>query len=174
MKNLERVLDVGDQDEVRAGSSWWRRCAASSRSRRARPRRRTAVHVGLFQQDPRYWPATRDPETDARAFFKHLIYEDKIFPNREIGLLIDVVQGSGLPQLYSQWRDQAEDIVDHYNGSEGSQSKDYKKAYEFKVNKGENYWGRSSGSLRRSSGARSRSRTASSTWQRRTCSSPSR
>jgi hypothetical protein len=140
MKNLERVLDVGTKMHARRKLLVASMCCVIQESQ-GKTSATNGVHVGLFQQDPRYWPATRDPETDARAFFKHLIYEDKIFPNREIGLLIDVVQGSGLPQLYSQWRDQAEDIVDHYNGSEGSQSRDYKKAYEFKVNKHENYWG---------------------------------
>jgi hypothetical protein len=139
MKNLERVLDVGTKMKARRKLLVAAMCCVIQESQ-ARTSATNGIHVGLFQQDPRYWPATRDPETDAKAFFKHLIYEDKIFPNREIGLLIDVVQGSGLPALYTQWRDQAEDIVDHYSGSEGSQSRDYKKAYEYKVNKGENYW----------------------------------
>lgn len=139
MKNLERVLDVGHKMRVR------RKLLVAAvmcviQESRAKTSATNGIHVGLFQQDPRYWPATRIPEKDAPKFYRFLINEDQIYPHRELGLLIDVVQGAGTPAAYSQWRDVAEDVVNHYDGSEGSPSRDFKEAFEFKVNKKENYW----------------------------------
>jgi hypothetical protein len=71
-------------------------------------------HYGVFQQDPRYWPASGDVATDARAFYERAVYYNNKYPNLPYYQLIEMVQRSGLPELYAQWRTEAERIVTNY------------------------------------------------------------
>jgi hypothetical protein len=71
--------------------------------------------VGVFQQIKHWgWPASRDVETDAAAFFDKLIPYAAANPSQDYGQVIDSVQRSGKPKAYDQWKDEAEAIVTSY------------------------------------------------------------
>ena len=94
--NIERVLHVGvDMGARRKVLVATIMCIIQESS--ALTSATNGVHVGLFQQNPLYWPATRVPETDARAFYKKAIAYDKDHPNVDFATLIDAVQHSGNP-----------------------------------------------------------------------------
>jgi len=159
MKNLERVLIVADSgiDVL---------FPPKKRAEKVRPRRKilvatmmcvlqesrgetsatNGVHVGLFQQDPKYWPGTRDPEKDAEAWYRAVITSDHQNPHLSLPDLIESVQHSGAPQAYAQWRDEAEDIVKHFSDSNGPRTTEQRQKYEYKTEKDEdtgkreNYW----------------------------------
>jgi cell wall-associated NlpC family hydrolase len=82
-------------------------------------------HVGCFQQDPAYWPASRNIPKDARAFYKKLGQVYAIHPNYDIATAVYTVQnpggGSAMVKLYRQWQDEAEKIVDAYGVVPGGQ-----------------------------------------------------
>lgn len=148
MNNLEKVLTVG-ADGVKIGGKVVkapRKVQVATmmcvlQESKGKTSATNGVHVGLFQQDPRYWPATRDPEKDARAWYKRVIPNHKKNPRMALADLVESVQGSGLPQEYAKWRETADDIVSHFSDSGGRLSEERKKAYEFRVQKKENYWG---------------------------------
>lgn len=83
---------------------------------RAKRSATNGVHVGMFQQDPRYWPATRDPTTDSRAFFQRIIPIARAHPTWSYAQTIEAVQGSGQGPLYAPWQNDAEAIVAAFNG----------------------------------------------------------
>jgi cell wall-associated NlpC family hydrolase len=103
-------------------------------------------HVGLAQQDPRYWPATRNPEKDTLATINALIKNDKANPSYKLQDLVESVQRSGQPEEYGQWEKEAKHIVDEYGGgAEGSVTHQYYEPFQFTVGqpdgpKGENFW----------------------------------
>jgi cell wall-associated NlpC family hydrolase len=71
--------------------------------------------VGCFQQIKKWgWPASRDVETDAAAFFDHLAPLAASNPNMDYGSVIDLVQNSGNPKGYDQWRNEGEAIANAY------------------------------------------------------------
>lgn len=159
MKNLERVLTVGDNGvDIIIPPNLHRKHYTARRKvqvatvmcilqeSRGETSATNGNHVGLFQQDPRYWPATRDPEKDATAWYRAIIQKDKANPRQDLPHLIDSVQGSGLPMEYAKWRDEAEDTVSHFSDSNGPRSREVRKAYEYKTEKDEqtgkreNYW----------------------------------
>jgi len=78
--------------------------------------------VGVFQQIKHWgWPASRDVETDASAFFDKLIPYAAANPNQDYGTVIDSgVQHSGTPKAYDQWKDEAEAIVTSYGVISGT------------------------------------------------------
>jgi len=69
---------------------------------------------GVFQQDPRYWPASGDIATDAKAFFERLVKANIAHPNAAYYQLGEAVQNSGQGNLYAQWRTEAERLVTAY------------------------------------------------------------
>jgi cell wall-associated NlpC family hydrolase len=89
------------------------------------------VHVGLFQQDPRYWApgGSRDPVTDATQFFQRAIAEDQKRPADTIEDLCENVQNpgdSGPGNAYSQWFAEADRTVTSWSmpGGDGSTAAD--------------------------------------------------
>jgi hypothetical protein len=143
----ERVLDVGYDMGGRRKVLVMAMCTIyqESRFKTSATNNVGAGHFGLLQQDPRYWPATRDPETDSKPFFKALIAADKANPNGDMNTVIQAVQNAGPgEQEWATWRTQAEDIVDHYMGGGGSSSTTRTitkvKPYEFRVKHGENWY----------------------------------
>lgn len=87
-------------------------------------------HRGAFQQDPRYWPATRDATKDSRAWFKKAIPIDRASPHMSLAELAEAVQRSGQGSLYAQWEDEARNTVHAFQGS-GSESFTRTKPYMF-------------------------------------------
>lgn len=160
MKNLERVLIVGDDGvdvifppNVRATHVRARRKIQVAtvmcvlQESRGETTATNGTHVGLFQQDPRYWPATREPEKDAEAWYRAVLTSDHKNPRQSLTGLIESVQGSGQPDAYAQWRDEAEDVVSHFSDSNGPRQQQVREKFEFKTEKDENtgkrenYWG---------------------------------
>jgi murein DD-endopeptidase MepM/ murein hydrolase activator NlpD len=160
MKNLERVLTVGDngvdvilppsikRSKVRAR----RKVQVATvmcilQESRGETSATNGVHVGLFQQNPKYWPGTRDPEKDGEAWYRAVITADHGNARLPLTALIEKVQGSGKPEAYAQWRDEAEDVVAHFSDSNGPRAQQVREKYEFKTEKDENtgkrenYWG---------------------------------
>ena len=79
--------------------------------------------VGVFQQIKYWgWPASRDVETDAAAFYDHLIPYAAANPNQDYGQIIAgrAVQNSGTPGAYDKHRDEAEAIVTSYGIPSGT------------------------------------------------------
>lgn len=84
----------------------------------------SATGVGLFQQNPLYWPASGDPSTDANAFFQRAIVDNNANPSAGYGLLASLVQrpaaflnGSDPTGVaYGQWQAEAENTVTAYIG----------------------------------------------------------
>jgi hypothetical protein len=73
--------------------------------------------VGLFQQRPSQgWPASRDVETDAHAFYTAAIAYMKQHPNADVPQLAQGVQQSAFPERYAKWRTEAEHAVNAYFG----------------------------------------------------------
>lgn len=108
-------------------------------------------YVGVFQQDPQYWPsADGTVEDQANAFFTHLIKADKDHPDfsyTELGTYVQNPQAmnSSYRQEIGQWRKTATQIVDEYGSQGGDTQKLVRKSYQFTVGppdgrKGENYW----------------------------------
>jgi hypothetical protein len=146
-RNAERVLTVGASMGARRKVLLMAMMTVYQESRflTSATNHYGAGHVGLFQQDPRYWPATRIPEVDAKPFFKKLIAADKANPNGPFNVVIQAVQGGGPgEQTWATWRNQAEDIVSHFTGTgigSWSTSVTVNKPYEFRVGKKEHYYG---------------------------------
>lgn len=72
--------------------------------------------VGLFQQNPLYWPATGDPTTDANAFFDRAASENLNHPDLSYNDLAQAVQRSAFPNAYGQWQTEAQATVTAYTG----------------------------------------------------------
>lgn len=117
--NLSRVLDVG----LSLGARRKVLVAALMVVIQESTARTTATngdHVGLFQQSAAAgWPATRDPETDAYAFFTAAISDDKKNPNLPLEQLGEDVQVSGHPEAYAQWKDEANADVTLWGSPQG-------------------------------------------------------
>lgn len=82
------------------------------------------IHRGVFQQDPRYWPASRDVAKDAAAFFQRAIGVDRAQPKLAYHQLAEAVQVSGLPLEYAKRRTEAERIVTDF-GIPGGDKESY-------------------------------------------------
>jgi cell wall-associated NlpC family hydrolase len=83
-------------------------------------------HAGVFQQDPRYWPASGNVKTDAEAFFLSgmpnskwphgsdgLVKNSIKYPNMAYSDLAEATQHAGpdYPAQVAPWRTQSENIV---------------------------------------------------------------
>jgi cell wall-associated NlpC family hydrolase len=116
LANLEAVLETGDglganRDEMIAA------VAVVTQESDALTSATNGPHVGLFQQDPADgWPATRDPATDATAFFQKAIDLYKFEPSAAAWVLAEAVQHSGDPTAYQQWISEATNTVANYLG----------------------------------------------------------
>lgn len=104
--------------------------------------------TGLFQQRrSQGWPATRDIERDANAFYKgagankgalHFFRQN---PGWGPGRIAQAVQKSGHPRAYDQWQKEAETTVAEYLGSEGGVPANEKyKRYAFERGRHESTW----------------------------------
>jgi hypothetical protein len=86
-------------------------------------------HVGVFQQDPRYWTslggASRDVAADAAAFFGRAMGYARNEPNIAYHLLGEKVQNSGLPLEYAKRRTEAERFVTEFGVPGGDKEKAY-------------------------------------------------
>lgn len=86
-------------------------------------------HVGCFQQDPRYWPASRNIPKDAKAFYHKLGQVFSAHPNYSDGEAIYTVQNPGPYEgsvhkaigLYERWLPEAVRIVADYGVVKGGQ-----------------------------------------------------
>jgi hypothetical protein len=142
---LERVLDVGyhlDAPYILMVASMmvvWQESKAD-------PKATNGSHVGLFQQDPRYWPGTRKAEPDATAFFQRGISVYKDFTSGPLRSgealkpveLAEMIQHSGQGSLYQAWEPFARRIINEYNGGKGGKpdksstyQHKYAKSYQF-------------------------------------------
>jgi murein DD-endopeptidase MepM/ murein hydrolase activator NlpD len=141
-KIAEEILALGDQKGARRKLQVVTMMAVYQESA-FRKSATNGVHVGLWQQDPQYWPAKRDVKTDGTAWYNALLKADKKSPNQRYVDLIESVQASGQPDAYAKWRDDAEEIVTKYYGTAGSGSISVTriKPYEFRVKKNENWYG---------------------------------
>lgn len=149
MRNLERVLTVGAEG-VEINGKLERAsidvliatvmCVLQESG--GKTSATNGVHVGLFQQNPKYWPGTRDPETDSTAWYKAVIPKWKANKHQKLYNLIESVQNSGQPFEYAKWQDEAEEVVAEFLGGDGTftQSREVNKPYEFKVERDENFW----------------------------------
>ena len=120
-QNIEDVLTVGvkrtDNPVVLIGAVM---TIIQESAARRNPQPPNPPYVGLFQQNPKYWPATGDPFKDAPAFYDHFIPIVKANPNEDIGKLIEKSQGvtgstNPLNKDYAlkvdRWRDESERAV---------------------------------------------------------------
>jgi hypothetical protein len=132
IKNIEAVLEVGSNKNAseRALVGTVMCTTQEANNRRSAT---NGIHVGLFQQDPRYWPATRDPFKDAPAFYDKFIPLVKANPNGDLGELVDRIQGAGTPGAYNRWREEAGQTVDQYVAGGAGKSLEYRKRYEYEV-----------------------------------------
>lgn len=129
-KNLSEVLDEGE----RQGASHKVLVVSMMVVAQESAGKRSAtngVHVGLFQQDPKYWPGTRNPTKDAKAFFKKAIALDDKEPGISYADLAEGVQHSGQGDLYKKWKDEATKTVKAYGGSGSSTMRTRYKVYMF-------------------------------------------
>jgi cell wall-associated NlpC family hydrolase len=117
LQNLDVVLQTGESLNARR-KVLIAAVAVVTQESTARRSATNGDHVGLFQQSAAdgLAPATRDPATDATAFFEAAISDDKADPARPIAQLGDDVQVSGHPELYQQWVDEATATVDIWLG----------------------------------------------------------
>ncbi len=117
LRNLERVLDVGVSLRARrkvlvtAVATVTQEAGARNLKGGDRDSR------GIFQQRPSQdWPASRDIERDATAFYVKAIANDKAHPNYRVTELAQSVQRSAFPDAYQQWAAEAERTVTAYMG----------------------------------------------------------
>lgn len=153
-KNIEEVLQVGFEgvtingkvrkasERVQVGAIMCITQESAARTS-ATAISQNGPQVGLFQQAKSTgWPATRNPTTDAIAFYKKFIPIVDSSAGGDMGELIDRVQGSGQPDLYNKWQDEASQTVGAFQGGGGLPSGDLAVAYEFDTRNGdhdENY-----------------------------------
>lgn len=106
------------------------------------------VDVGPFNQNIHDgWPANGNVPQMAEAYFKKAITNDEANPQLSLTDLVHSVQGNADPNVYAQWRKEAEQILTEYGekGIGAKHSQSYVKEYDFHVGppdgpKGENYW----------------------------------
>lgn len=116
LANLETVLETGDamganRDEMIAA------IAVVTQESDALTSATNGPHKGLFQQDPADgWPDTRDPATQATAFFTKAIDLYRFEPTAPAWVLAEAVQHSGDPTAYQQWVGEATNTVANYLG----------------------------------------------------------
>jgi hypothetical protein len=82
-------------------------------------------HVGIFQQDPRYWPASRNIPKDAAAFYRKLGQVYAAHPDYDMATAVYTVQNPGTGktgiQQYRRWQEEATRIVAAYGVVKGGQ-----------------------------------------------------
>lgn len=149
LDTAEKILDTGYQMDVDRKGLVVALMVAIQESK-LDPRATSGRYVGVFQQDARYWPATRDPVKDSTAFFKRLKEVDKEFPGAsydELGTRVQNPQAinSSYRQEIGQWKQTAKNIVDEYGAQGGDTQREVRKAYQFTVGppdgqKDEDYW----------------------------------
>jgi hypothetical protein len=120
---------------------------------RNHPKPPNPPYKGIFQQNPRYWPATETAEGDAPAFWDALKKTMDNWPEQhDYGLLTERSQGAynqSYPQKIHRAWDEAKKIVSLWLGNDDgidftdtTATVDYPKRYEFDSDpdeKGENY-----------------------------------
>jgi hypothetical protein len=146
LDTAERVLDTGYGEGANQKCLITGMMVAIQESM-LNPAATNGVHVGVFQQDPRYWPATRNVEKDGKAFFTRLIAADKANPSLKYGDLANAVQNAGptYPTEVGRWEKTAKTFVDEYGTQGGDTSREVVKKYQFTVGppdgpKDETFW----------------------------------
>lgn len=77
--------------------------------------------VGVFQQNPDYWPATGDVAKDAAGFFKSAVANDFFAPGLGLARACSEVQrNAGGTATYAPWKDESEHTVDVWIGDTGT------------------------------------------------------
>lgn len=145
VSNIERVLNVGLSREV---SRKLLICAIMTTTQESNNENLTggdADSVGMFQQRASMgWPASRDIEKDAAAFYREAEKVDKQNPNLRKTELCQAVQRSATPEAYAQWEREATRTVSIYIGKGGfnaiSGTLTTYRRYAFKVERDETYW----------------------------------
>lgn len=100
--------------------------------------------VGLFQQRPSQgWPASRDVEKDAKAFYTAALGEYRSNPSIAAPELAQAVQRSAYPTAYRAWLSEAKTTLEAFDGGGATTAPDSK--YLFTIGppggeKGEDYW----------------------------------
>lgn len=105
-------------------------------------------YKGIFQQDPRYWPATGRTAPDAEGYFKAAMKINKEKPGLGIAELGWTTQAPGDPQYLAKLKErmkEARAILREYGEQGGDTSREVTRRYQFTVGepdgpKGENYW----------------------------------
>lgn len=147
--NIERVIEQGERmgasDKVKIGAIMTI-TQESNASRWAT----NGQFVGLFQQSKAYgWPASRNPEKDAKAWYAKAIKIDKDLPQTEAAIIARKVQMNNLPahmpptvQDFQQWKEEATNTFSLYKGGSTTTttSKEYYKKYEFEIEEDQNFW----------------------------------
>jgi len=77
--------------------------------------------TGVFQQDPRYWPASANVTVDAKAFYQRCMAQNIAYPNVSIHALCQLVQHSGAGANnnggnYAPWEKEGTQWVDQFSG----------------------------------------------------------
>ena len=146
--NIDRVLTTGKRlgasDKVMIGS-----IETITQESNANRWATNGQFVGLFQQSKAYgWPATRNPEKDAAAWFKKAMKIDKQLPQTEASIIARKVQMNNLPahmpptvQDFEQWKEEAEHTYSLWKGGNTvTTSREYYKKYEFEIAEDQNFW----------------------------------
>lgn len=76
-------------------------------------------NVGVYQQDSRYWPASRDVATDAKAWFQRAIATNQNNPDLTYAQLCQAVQHSAFSDgsNYAPWQTEAEKWVAEFDNA---------------------------------------------------------
>jgi len=147
LRNIERVLDAGVSRGVHDRVLLAAVATITQESTAVNLKGGDADSTGLFQQrKSQGWPATRDIEKDATAFYDAAAKKFKADPSVSVGNLCQNVQRSATPQAYKRWVSEASHTLKLYKGGGGNgQAGKASKRYEFTRGlpggeKGENSW----------------------------------
>lgn len=145
----EQILDKGSEMEADKKVMLSALMCSMQESKLTNSKGEEGVNVGPFDQNEHDgWPASGDVGTDAAAYFKIAIANDKSEPKYTLAALVQSVQRSGAGEAkYRPHREDAEKILKEY-GEKGIGAKHahtYDKEYDFHVGPpdgptGENFW----------------------------------
>jgi hypothetical protein len=146
---LEEVLDAGSEMGANKKVMLSSLMCVTQESDAQNSKGEGGVNVGPFDQNEHDgWPASGSVGTDAKAYFKQAIANDKANPQLSLQDLVQSVQKSGAgASKYAPWRAEAEKTLTEY-GEKGIGAKHghtYTKEYDFHVGlpdgpQNENYW----------------------------------
>lgn len=116
-RNIERVLDCGVSHRVTRKVLIAAVMTITQEASALNLKGGDRDSVGLFQQRPSQgWPASRDIERDATAFYEKAMRISRAKPGYALTELCQAVQVSAFPDAYAQWETEAERTVTAYMG----------------------------------------------------------